>query len=245
MNPEEDKIIAGVPNFMKDVLGRTFECLRSAYSKEDRYTSEGTRLIFPKYSRESSKNTELRVSEQELRFVFVEKFVEYCNASHEELYYSVETPTTDSYLFSEGKTYKSLMEKGEKIELPCIHSEGVSGKFDMTIYNKDNNGEYNTVCLIEFKAGSISEQDFKEVLVKLANPKEKAPSRYIIHMVKDKASDNTIENMMAAIKWLYEESDIKGNSKRIEQVLIPLTGENIMQLYSIQDIYHKEIKNSK
>lgn len=238
MNPEEDKIIAGVPNFMKDVLGRTFECLRSAYSKEDRYTSEGTRLIFPKYSRESSKNAELRVSEQELRFVFVEKFVEYCNASHEELYYSVETPTTDSYLFSEGKTYKSLLEKGEKIELPCIHSEGVSGKFDMTIYNKDN-----TVCLIEFKAGSISEQEFKEVLIKLANPKEKATYRYIIHMVKDKASKDSIENMMNAIKWLYEESDIKENPQRVEQVLIPLTGDDKMHLYSIQDTYHTEIKN--
>ena len=55
---------------------------------------------FPKYSGRY-RNGETRISEQELRFIFVEQFNKYCNENNSwNAYYSVETPTEEKYIFS-------------------------------------------------------------------------------------------------------------------------------------------------
>ena len=59
-----------------------------------------SRIIFPKYS-EQYRDSETRISEQELRFIFVEQFNKYCNENNSwNAYYSVETPTEEKYVFS-------------------------------------------------------------------------------------------------------------------------------------------------
>lgn len=60
---------------------------------------------FPKYSGRY-RNGETRISEQELRFIFVEQFNKYCKNNSWNAYYSVETPTEEKYI---------LVKKGMKI----------------------------------------------------------------------------------------------------------------------------------
>ena len=212
-----------------EVLKRTSNKLRGLYdsTEEQKYSSALTfsRLVFPTYRKKG-----VRVSEQELRFAFIDEFNQYCNEKNiNEVFYSIETPTEDKYTFSK-----------DGVKIDPIIGEGESGNLDLTFLDKEDFKRY----LIEFKAGSVTEQAFKEVLAKSANPKEKAPYRYIIHMVKDDVSDKTIENLRAAIKWLYEESDIKEKPDRVEYVCLHLTGEKEIELYSIQDTYHRYIKEN-
>ena len=207
-----DKAEANV--FMAKVLKATFDSLRTAYADNDgvKIGKRKTRLLFPKYRRKNNKNEELRVSEQELRFVFVEKLAKLCD-ENSDYFFSVETPTIGSYLFSESETYKELKKTNENLELPCIHQRGVSGNFDMTIYKRGAENKYELVCLIEFKAGSVSEKSFKEVLLKLSNPQEKedkgdSPLRFLIHLVERGLSKQTKQNYDNALCWLKT----KGNS---------------------------------
>lgn len=99
---------------LEEVINNTFEILR----KND----SGSRIVFPTY-----RDSNHRVSEQELRFVFVEQvqglLKEY------DYYYSVETPTKDIYRFSQDKKYIS----------PRIDESGKSASFDLSIVDKSNN----------------------------------------------------------------------------------------------------------
>ena len=60
-------------------------------------------MIYPNLS-----TGEMRISEQELRFVFVEEF----KKEHPNLFYSVETPTENKYKFKGGISF-FLLGKGE------------------------------------------------------------------------------------------------------------------------------------
>ena len=69
------------------IIANSFEVLEAVYKEQFEPKSDiagtphlehvGSRLIFPKYS-ETYRNAEIRLSEQELRFIFVEQFNEYC-----------------------------------------------------------------------------------------------------------------------------------------------------------------------
>ena len=80
------------------ILNDTFNIISETYKyqKEDcHFASAGkSRLIFPKKS-----DGTIRVSEQELRFIFVEQLNEYVRKNWD-VYYSVETPTEYNYRFS-------------------------------------------------------------------------------------------------------------------------------------------------
>lgn len=96
---------------------------------------EHCRLIYPCYSNETC-----RISEQELRFAFLEVFIQYRkdNSEVKDWLYSVETPTMQRYRFS----------KSAKNIYPKIDSQGQSANFDFVIH--DN--KLKRICLIEFKA---------------------------------------------------------------------------------------------
>lgn len=151
-------------------------------SEEDCFT----RLVFPSYSNE---NYDIRISEQELRFSFVEAFCQYCKSNNVNLYYSIETPTRGKYSgFS--KT------KDEQNPIPQIDDKGRSGEFDMVIYNE----ELVRVCLIEFKANNASNHDHKKDFVKLNNLIEGDNNvlRYFIEVV-DSYRDTTVKSLRKKI----------------------------------------------
>ena len=155
---------------IEQVIDKTFEILRSGNSQ--------TRLVFATYS-----NDNRRVSEQELRFVFVEQLQQILKDY--DLYYSVETPTKSRYLFSE---------KGKKNVEPCISDRGKSASFDLTI--KDSNG--NNVAILEFKAKNAHPREYAKDICKLWNPEEKAKYKYLINLF-EKIEQKTKESFLGKL----------------------------------------------
>ena len=142
-----------------DILDNTFSVLDRCYANNDEasskadFTKAGSRLIFPRYSKKYRGGVR-RISEQELRFLFIEQFIKYCQnpETHWDVYYSVETPTEYKYKFS-----------GEITPLKTEDGRGHSAMVDVCIHDK--NGK--RICLIEFKAGNPEEFCYVKDFVKL------------------------------------------------------------------------------
>ena len=138
------------------IIQYTFQALKDAYDhQKEGYDCEPkmslSRIVFPKYS-----DGETRLSEQELRFVFVDIFNKYCASHFLNWYYSVETPTVYKYKFSD---------KGHKIEPVRDDENGQSAMIDLSIHDS----KLNRIALIEFKALNPDESCFSKDFVKLEN----------------------------------------------------------------------------
>ena len=136
-------------NILNSIIENTFKVIKTVYNSQKDGQNEETktekiasRIFFPKKRDDSA-----RISEQELRFVFVEQFLQ--TPETKTWHYSVETPTHYKYV--------SAAKKNE----PCITDQKgkKSGKTDLTIY--DNTGI--PVAFFEFKAGRLSPNDVKKV----------------------------------------------------------------------------------
>lgn len=102
-----------------------------------------SRLIWPK-----NRNGNTRISEQELRFAFVEVFNQYVVQNRLNWFYSVEEPTRADYSFS-GEGQRNAL-------------------FDLSILDSN----FNRIALIEFKANNPKKECYEKDLMKLANPAE-------------------------------------------------------------------------
>lgn len=146
--------------------------------------SEKTQLIIPNYQRQ--KDSELcRVSEQELRFVFIEQIVP--DLQKNGLYYSIETPTTKHYRFS-SKTDKHL---------PPERDKGRCANFDLTILDGDN-----TLAIVEFKSKSAHPHSYAKDLCKLWYREERQGEktlRYFINVFETMETE-TKEHFVHKIK---------------------------------------------
>jgi len=149
---------------MKEIKAIINECCRrSSDILNELYNSNGrptkTFLGIPSYQR----NAKLRISEQELRFVFVNQLEEILKEEtlskkgNDRFYYYVEEPTKDRYRFSKN---------GHLLDSPRS-GEGQSANFDLTIENNQFK------VLIEFKAKTATPFSYKKDFCKLWNPKEK------------------------------------------------------------------------
>ena len=146
---------------IEKIIKETFDIIDELYNtnKEDSkglFTSMRSRLVFPKYRDKDKVNnntSNIRLSEQELRFLFVERFNKYCENGNIEanLFYSIETPSEEPYKF------------GEESKEHC-KTGGMSAKFDMVIYNEKK----ERVCLIEFKNNSGDAGAHEKDLLKLS-----------------------------------------------------------------------------
>lgn len=155
---------------IEKIIGNTFNAIQDAYCYQAENAPELdnpnrqklSRVVFPQ-KRDETK----RISEQELRLVFVEQLNK---AIYEgwDVYYSVETPTRDTFSgFSNGET-------------PKQDEKGRSGIFDLVIFNN----QLMRIALIEFKANNASDNEHMKDFVKLSNPKEGDALRYFIEIVK-------------------------------------------------------------
>ena len=138
---------------IEKIINETFDIIDKLYEKNQEngngeFDSGSSRLVFPKYRNKDK----IRVSEQELRFLFVELFNKYCTDNKLNLFYSIETPTEESYKF------------GDTPKKHCIASEGESAQFDMVIYNESK----KRVCLIEFKNNSNDAGEHEKDFLKLS-----------------------------------------------------------------------------
>ena len=159
-------------NKIEEIAYVAFERLLKAYESK----TEGG-IIFPKYTHGQNKG-KLRVSEQEMRFAFVEEMRRECP----DWYYSVETPTDKKYLF-----------KGEPCIVPEEEEGGQSAQFDLTIY-KDKRGK-EVLAHIEFKAKNPSPHEYKKDFLKLSeDTTDPNTARVFIHLLKS-CGDGTVNNL--------------------------------------------------
>jgi len=162
---------------IEKIINKTFEVIQQVYKcqQEAHYcigkSKKSSRILFPK-----KRNGETRISEQELRFVFVEQLNLEIKSGWD-VFYSVETPTNDTYLFS-------------KTDEPHADPYGQSGNFDMVIY--DN--KFNRIALIEFKANNSTLKEYRKDFCKLNNSKENVKLKYFIQIVKN-TNSGTFSNL--------------------------------------------------
>lgn len=163
---------------IEEIIKNTFEVIGKVYktNKEGSTPSKVNRIIFPKKRRDKT----IRISEQELRFVFVEQLLKHIEKDNWDVYYSVETPTQHGYIgFKSGKP-----EVDDK--------KGQSGNIDLCIH--DNQG--NRICLIEFKALNPKEADYQKDFCKLQHEDEGNNKllRYFIQIVEN-IDSGTMKNI--------------------------------------------------
>ncbi len=201
-----------IESHINNIICETFKSLSEVYPNSDgesHTANSKSRIIFPPYSasEEEEKRGELRISEQELRFTFVEVFNEYCKKTENKvsnLRYSVETPTNSKYKFKD-------------TDDPCIDANGISGNMDLVIH--DESGE--RLCLIEFKANNPEPKEIEKDLVKLTNCKEydkvakKPIPRYFIGLVKSTKPESTRKSILEKIYNIKKKTKDELNSETV------------------------------
>ena len=210
----EDEI---VKNHIDVIIKNTFNTISEVYrtqmenQKIGTYNNNSSRIIFPLKRESKDKKEEFRISEQELRFVFVEEFNKYCSKKWD-AYYSVETPTSKRYDFSNK-------------EMPCKvdYPNGQSAMVDFLIFLKEQD-KLTRVALIEFKALNPDKQSYMKDYVKLLNEDQKFV--YFIMIVKS-ANDRTIKSIAEKIKASYDNAGLD-TEKKVEFRCLDLgTGKEI------------------
>lgn len=180
--------------YIEEIVQKTFEAIQDAYNyqtendpKLDNLNRQKlSRIVFPQKRDETT-----RISEQELRFVFVEQL----NIQiHEgwDVYYSVETPTQEAYEgFKNGGT-------------PKQDEDGRSGEFDLVIFNN----RLERIALIEFKANNASYHEHEKDFVKLNNENEGDDNvlRYFIEIIKnfDKGTLSSLHGKMEGNEPMFK-----------------------------------------
>lgn len=131
----------------KKVLNR----LTSIGSEKKCLVSSG-QLIFP------SKNDLHRISEQELRQLFIEEF----KNEYEKLYYSIETPTVYKYSFTN---------ELKQIKIGDETNIGQSALLDMCVFEKGKE-LYKRLLNIEFKHKNATEANISKDILKLMHEEQ-------------------------------------------------------------------------
>lgn len=163
---------------MEAVISQTFETLQKVYDSQretfngPQQGETGSRLLFP-----CMRDKSTRVSEQELRFVFVEQLNKEIQKGWD-VHYSVETPTVGGYM-----DFSTASPKRDD-------KNGRSGCIDMVIH--DSTGK--RICLIEFKANNPQIADYAKDFCKLNN--EGVDYGYFLQIVENTNSSTkgNIEN---------------------------------------------------
>ena len=175
--------MSNMADIVREVTSHTVGYLKYIYKGTSQNTYEKDMyLIFPK-----DKNGNVRVSEQELRFAFVQELINFSKQGVP-IHYTVETPTKSSYHFSE---------KGNNIK-PEI-GNGRAGQFDLVLHDEVGNRK----CLVEFKSNNIGIDELEPSLLKLANPEEGDASveRFFIHIVESSDAE-TVKSIKEKLREL-------------------------------------------
>lgn len=147
-----------------EVIESAFQSITNLYNSKDG-SVQSTRLRYATYKHSDNKDKP-RLSEQELRFLFVEEFCKNSLVKKLDLHYSVETPTNGWYNFT-GRNKRS-------------------GNLDMTIWQRDK-----VIAIIEFKAKNRS---YETDLEKLTNTDEGDVLRYLVNILTN-ATSGTADNL--------------------------------------------------
>lgn len=168
--------------------------------KENTIRDSNEQLIFPlKRLTDGTKET-IRISEQEMRLLFIEEFkIKYPN-----LYYSIETPTTGKFSF--GKTWDEIK----------IENEGQSASHDMCIFEKKDS-KYERIMNIEFKhRNSGIAKSGKDILKLIREEQDGA----FIHLLEN-TNSNTLISVFRKLTESFEKfKTIWINENKTIQIVI-------------------------
>ena len=179
------------------------------YEKKGQVSSG--QLIFP------SKGDVKRISEQELRQLFIEEF----KIKHEDLYFSIETPTVKKYSFTNGLKQIKIGDKA---------NNGQSALLDMCVFEKEKEF-YNRILNIEFKHKNATEVNISKDILKLIHEKENGAFILLLKNTNTGTLNNlaetrfgVIDKFITSIKYHLKEKVewIGGNKKHIELVILSL-----------------------
>ena len=193
------------------------------------------KLIFPNKIESSGAKNVKRISEQELRQIFIEEF----NTPDNELYYSIETPTVQKYSF--GKSFADIK----------VSNIGQSALIDMSIFEKDTSN-YKRIYNIEFKHANCELKSIAKDIFKLIHEKE--DGAFIILL--DNTDNGTLRNdkETGVFDKLYESFNaykdqwVQINKKifivilSLEQGIMIWQEIDKMKLLKIYDMFYKNIR---
>lgn len=241
MEAEEIREAEKIRVHVNNMITETFKLLHDIYTNNREGETDtvqvigGRRLIFPKYRTDdkTQQADEIRISEQELRFAFIEVFNRYCDLEGLPWLYSVETPTMNTYFFSKGK-------KAETGIFPRQDKEGESANFDFVIHDQS----LKRICLMEFKAHNAEKTDHQKDFLKLIKDHEaEKPNneryysytqRYFVEILKsyktclNTSSKDTCQSL--ANKLLIEDNILPKDSFGIINYQDPVQNSNIPQI---------------
>jgi len=171
-----------------EILQKAYCPIRKDCTDSERLKSK---LRFP-YKRSSktegdsnSKKVEVRVSEQESRFAFVEAIIQ-----DDDLQYCVETPTAKTYNFQDKSN------KGN----PIVDENGQSAMMDMTLFS--NEEEIN----IEFKSQGISKEATDHMVIRKDLLKLMAEGKNgLFHHLYKSANKGTIPGLLGVCRLYLNE----------------------------------------
>lgn len=204
-------------NFIDCIINKTFEVITEVYpqqkeSSEQNFTaieSACSFIIFPEKhhnddegpdnnSNNSDTIPEVRISEQELRFIFIEQFNKYVKKENN-LFYSIETPTEKYYDFSESGS-------PTVVDNHKASGKGRAANIDLVIHQKER-GKIRRVALIEFKALNPDGDNYLKDICKLKNEKYDSDClKYFIQIISterrcdDLQESPTLKNICKKIK---------------------------------------------
>jgi hypothetical protein len=115
-------------------------------------------LIFPQKIQGKELNQVDRISEQELRQLFIEEF----KVTHPDLFYSIETPTAHKYSFTN---------KTNEIKVGDDNNKGKSASLDMCIFKETEEG-CERILNVEFKHQNSAYKSLAKDVLKLVNEKQ-------------------------------------------------------------------------
>jgi len=180
--------MVNVVKISKKVLARL-----SAMDYEKNGGSSSEQLIFP--NKEQAKGDIKRISEQELRLLFIEEF----KKSDEDLFYSIETPTKEKYKF--GKTYEEIVKNAG------IHK--TSASLDMCVF-KNTSDKYKRVLNIEFKHKNTGIKNIAKDILKLLREEQNGAFIHLLNNT-DRGTLCNAKETGVFNKFYKSFMDFKGN----------------------------------
>lgn len=208
MTAEEKQKAEIIRLHVNNMIDKTFEKLNRIYenNQEGGKTAQvidGCRLIFPLYRSQTDDKLKIRISEQELRFAFVDVFHRYCDLEGLSWFYSIETPTKQKYIFSNTDNQKPQIANDAK-------EGGRSASFDFVIHDE----KLNRICLIEFKANNPNPFNHQKDFLKLIE--DPRPETTEESLNQDLTYPDNIQRYFIEIVGNYDEGTIKSLADKIK-----------------------------
>lgn len=176
------------------------------------YSTE--QLIFPQKAQANGTKLINRISEQELRLLFIEEFKKDFN----HLFYSVETPTEEKYKF--GENYKSIVQN--------VNIRKTSASLDMCIFERISDN-YKRILNIEFKHKKCNDKNIGKDILKLLRESQDGA---FIHLLNNTDRGTFCNKGKTGIFDIFHKSflDLKSNwnneDKTIHLIILSLEQKN-------------------